>query len=203
MVRGLYAITPDWQDEERLLHAVSEALAGGVSVLQYRDKSDDAVKRMRCAARLKALCEQHKGLFIINDDVALAAQVDADGVHVGKHDFAVKAAREALPDKIVGVSCYNQLERAEAEIENGADYVAFGRFYPSLTKPDAVQAERELLVKTREVGIQVPVVAIGGISLDNAKPLIDAGADALAVINDLFSADDIRARAERFAALFD
>ncbi len=200
-VRGLYAITPQYEDTANLLAAAQRALAGGVSVLQYRDKGSPAARRLREAEALKRLCADYDALFIINDDVELAAAVSADGVHVGKEDAALEQARARFPAAIIGVSCYNRLERAQRMAAAGADYVAFGRFFPSLTKPEAVQAEPALLQAARRE-LTIPIVAIGGIRAENGGALVEAGAHALAVIQGLFGSEDIEGEARRLVALF-
>lgn len=203
MLSGLYAITDSQLTPgAALVPAVEAALHGGARVIQYRDKGGDAERRQRQAAELNALCQRHAALLIINDDVELAATVAAAGVHLGRDDPDLHAARKRLGDRaIIGVSCYNQLTRAQAAAEQGADYVAFGRFFPSLTKPDAVAATPELLTAARRA-LSLPLVAIGGITPDNGGLLIAAGADMLAVIHGVFGQPDIEAAARRFAQLF-
>ncbi len=203
-VRGLYAIVDSAMlaDESRLLDTARMALAGGARVMQYRDKSGDAARRRRQARALAALCRAAGVVFIVNDDVALAATAGADGVHLGRDDGTVADARKALGrHAIIGVSCYNELERARAAQDAGADYVAFGRFFASRSKPHAVPATVELLRAARAV-LHVPIVAIGGITPDNGGALLAAGADALAAIDGVFGASDVRAAAARYAALF-
>jgi thiamine-phosphate pyrophosphorylase len=200
---GLYAIADtQYLDEARLIEAVTQAIAGGARVIQYRDKQHTAAKRMQQANELAALCRQQGALFIVNDDVALAKQAQADGVHLGREDAALAQAREQLgPRAIIGVSCYNELARAEAAEKQGADYVAFGRFFPSRTKPQAAQAGLDLLRDAKKK-LHIPVVAIGGITPENGASLIAAGADALAVIEGVFGQADVLAAAERYARLF-
>jgi thiamine-phosphate pyrophosphorylase len=153
--------------------------------------------------RLRALCREFGTIFIINDNIDLAVETDADGVHIGRDDATLQMARRALgPDKIIGVSCYDDWSRAAAAAAGGADYLAFGSFYPSKTKPAAVRADMGLLRQAKQQFL-IPVVAIGGIDLENAPQLIHEGADALAVISDLFGADDIVARAISYKKLFD
>ncbi len=201
-LRGLYALTPDEANTAALLRAVETALRGGVRWLQYRNKAADAALREAQARALQALCAAHGANLIVNDFPALAAQAGAAGAHVGRQDSALADARAALPHGIIGVSCYNELPRAlEAQI-GGADYVAFGSFYLSSTKPTAVRASLELLRAAR-VQVHIPIVAIGGITLDNARELIDAGADALAVSSALFNAANIAAAARSFNQLFE
>ena len=197
--RGLYAITDGPRTD--LSTAVSQALAGGARVLQYRDKTADAARRHAEAAALKQLCDAHAVPLIVNDDVALAVAVGAAGVHLGRDDDDVAAARVALgPGAFIGVSCYDSLERARAAAAAGADYVAFGAFFPSPTKPQAARAPLDLLRQSATLG--VPRVAIGGITPDNASSLVEAGADFLAVISAVFAAPDVRSATQRFARLY-
>lgn len=200
---GLYAITPDDPDEARLLGSAKSALVGGARLLQFRDKSGDAGRRLRLAQALGALCRQYGASFIVNDDLQLALRVAADGLHLGGDDGDLSAARRLLPaDMLLGASCYADLDRARAAVAAGADYVAFGAVYPSPTKPQAVPAPLDLFTRCRaELG--VPACAIGGITLANASPVIAAGADMLAVITDLFAAPDISARAHAYQQLFE
>ncbi len=201
-IRGLYAITPDEADTDVLLRKVRLALQGGVRLLQYRNKTADAAMRRVQARALRALTREYSALLIINDDVRLAKQVDADGVHLGRADETLSAARAILGgQKIIGISCYNQPLLARAAIAGGADYVAFGAFFPSATKPGAVQAGLELLRHAPD-GQGVPIVAIGGITPQNGAKLVEAGADALAVITALFDAPDIERAARDFEKLF-
>ncbi len=200
---GLYAITDaELIGDARLLPAVAAALQGGARLVQYRDKSQDAARRRQEAEALRSLCHTHGALLIINDDVQLAADCGADGVHLGKDDSAIQTARQLLgPSAIIGVSCYNDLTRAHAAQSAGADYLAFGSFYPSAIKPQAPRATLELLRQARQE-LRLPLCAIGGITADNAAPLLAAGADMLAVISDVFAADDIKAAASRYRMLF-
>lgn len=201
-MRGLYAITPDEPDTQHLLAAVDAALAGGCRWLQYRDKvSPGAVRRERADA-LQAMCLRYGAALIINDDVDLARAVGAAGVHLGRDDGDPAAARALLgAGKIIGASCYDDFETARRAVAAGASYVAFGAVCPSPTKPAAVRAPIELFARAR-TELDVPVCAIGGITLAHAAPLIAAGADLLAVITDLFSAPDIAARAAAYQHLF-
>ncbi|MFL6624618.1 MAG: thiamine phosphate synthase [Sulfurifustaceae bacterium] len=201
--RGLYAIADTiYLDGAHIASAVERALQGGARVIQYRDKKHTAAERLLHAARLRAVCAEHGAYFIVNDDVELARAARADGVHVGRHDAAVENARRVLgADAIVGVSCYNELARAERAVLMGASYVAFGSFYPSRTKPDAVRAEPTLLTQAR-ARFAVPLVAIGGITPENGAALITAGADLLAVISGVFDQSDVEAAARRYASLF-
>ncbi len=197
---GLYAITDGGQTD--LAHQVALALGGGVRIIQYRDKSSDLARRLTQAKELSAICQKQDAIFIINDDVELATAVNADGVHLGRDDPDISSARKQLGlDTIIGVSCYNRLDLARSAQDAGADYVAFGRFFPSKTKPHAVQAEISLLIQAKKA-LHIPIVAIGGITPENSASLIQAGADMLAVIQGLFGQKDIRATAEKFNQQF-
>jgi thiamine-phosphate pyrophosphorylase len=203
-LHGLYAITPDYRHGiDRLRRDVEAALTGGARVIQYRDKSDDSARRRTEALALRELCAAHRVPFIVNDDVELAVAVAADGVHVGRDDGELATARRRLGNqRLVGVSCYNDFDLARQAAAGGADYVAFGSFFASPTKPHAVAATPALLHQARdELGI--PVVAIGGISPENGAALVRHGADMLAVISAVFGADDITAAARAFAPCFD
>lgn len=201
-VAGLYAITPDLADTNELLRKVRLALQGGARVLQYRNKTADAALRLQQASALRTLTREFDTALIVNDDVALAAQVNADGVHLGGEDGSVAAARALLGEsKLIGVSCYNRAPLALAAVQQGADYVAFGAFFPSNVKPNAVKAEVAML-RTARHEIHVPIVAIGGITQQNGAELTQAGADSLAVISALWDAPDIEASAKGFSTLF-
>ena len=200
MLRGLYAITPDEPDTEALAGKAEQALAAGVAALQYRNKVLSREKRLEQARRLAALAQGYGVPFIVNDDVEIALAVGANGAHVGREDAAVAAARGRLPGRILGASCYDSIALARAAVAAGADYVAFGAVFPSPTKPGAVRAPLELFREAAPLG--VPLAAIGGITAENAPRLIEAGAQLLAVISDLFDAADIGARARQYARLF-
>lgn len=200
---GVYAITPETADTERLLQQVEAALAGGVAAIQYRDKSADVARRHEQASELVALCRRFKVPLIVNDDLRLADLTDADGVHLGRDDGSLREARIILgKEKIIGASCYQSLELALAAQAAGADYVAFGSFFASPTKPAASRASPDLL-REAAPAIHVPLVAIGGVTLANAPQLLDAGADSLAVLSALFDAPDIRAAAHDLNQLFE
>lgn len=202
-LRGLYAVADtQYLDDARLATAVAQAIEGGACVIQYRDKNGAPATRRRQAATLAGLCRRARVIFLINDDVALAASAGADGVHLGRTDMPLSEARARLGSKaVLGVSCYNELDRAlQAEAE-GADYAAFGSFFPSRTKPRAVRAGPALL-RAAKRRLKIPVVAIGGITPDNGAALIAAGADMLAVIEGVFGRADVRAAAQRYARLF-
>ncbi len=201
--RGLYLVTPDCRDTGELLARLQDALAGHPALVQYRNKLARPEARREQAAAAAALAHAAGALFIVNDSVELALDVGADGVHVGRDDGDVAAVRKAIgPNRILGVSCYNEWTRAEQAVAAGADYVAFGAMFASSVKPEAVQAPLEL-VRRASTELAVPVCCIGGITLDNAPLLVEAGADMLAVISDVFQAPDPSARAAAFQALYD
>jgi thiamine-phosphate pyrophosphorylase len=202
-LRGLYVITDRRLcPSEMMSDQVSQALAGGARIVQYRDKSQDHERRIREATTLRALCDEYQALLIINDDVALARRVMAHGVHLGEDDASLSSAREILgPDSVIGISCYNSLERARIAAQAGADYLAFGRFFPSTTKPLAVNADPGLLTRAKHE-LNRPLVAIGGITPENGAPLIEAGAEMLAVVHGVFGQPDISEACRRMTALF-
>jgi len=201
-MRGLYAIADTSQLRgNALLEAVAAVLRGGARIIQYRDKTTRPQRREEAVA-LRRLCNEHDALLIINDDVQLAADVSADGVHLGREDIALDKARANLgKEAIIGVSCYNQMSRAQRLVQAGADYVAFGSFFNSPTKPEAISADIGLITAAKRA-LQVPVVAIGGITPENGAALVNAGADALAVITGVFAQTDPEQAARRYAALF-
>ncbi|MDH0647173.1 thiamine phosphate synthase [Pseudomonas sp. GD03858] len=203
-LRGLYAITDSQLLAGRFLSHVEAALEGGVRLLQYRDKSDDAARRLREAEALKTLCERYGSELIINDDAELAARLSV-GVHLGQTDGPLTPARALLGRQaIIGSTCHASLELAQQAASEGASYVAFGRFFNSVTKPGAPAASVELLEQAR-AQVKLPIAVIGGITLDNAAPLVAHGADLLAVIHGLFGADsaqEVTRRARAFNALF-
>ncbi|MCL5668874.1 MAG: thiamine phosphate synthase [Gammaproteobacteria bacterium] len=202
-MHGLYAIADRALiSAGQLAGQVELALQGGAALLQYRAKEISAAQREQEARMLFNLCLNYRIPFIINDDLALAKTLGADGVHLGVEDAAAAYARQALgPRAIIGVSCYNSLERALQAQREGADYIAFGRFFPSRSKPDAVQAGIELLREARKK-LHLPIAAIGGITLQNAAQLLEAGADMLAVIHGVFGEQDVRAAAQSYTTLF-
>ena len=215
LIRGIYAITPDEPDTNALVTKVSEALAGGVRLLQYRNKIADKRLARDHASALRKLTTGAGARLIINDDIELALAVFADGVHLGREDIRIDGALvdiHALRHRawraahhkeqvLVGVSCYNELDAARAAALAGADYIAFGSFFLSPTKPGAGRADVSLIQHAKREFLP-PVVAIGGITLENAPQLVAAGADAVAVISSLFGAKDIRSRAQLFSTLF-
>ncbi|PTR23917.1 thiamine-phosphate diphosphorylase [Luteibacter sp. OK325] len=197
--QGVYAITDGPRDD--LFAAVEAALAGGVRLLQYRDKTKDTERRRAEAAELASMCARYEVPLIVNDDVPLALEVGG-GVHLGREDVSIAEARAALgPDAIIGVSCYGSIDRARQLQAEGADYLALGAMYPSTTKPHAAVVAHDVLTQAKALGL--PVVAIGGITPDNAGVLIDAGADYVAVVSAIFAAADIQTATRQFANLFD
>lgn len=203
-LRGLYAITDAglMPDRERLLASVQQAILGGARLIQYRDKSNDGERRLDEATALASLCRKLGARFIVNDDVRLAAESGADGVHLGQTDGDVLEARLWLgTDAIIGATCHASLELAEKATLAGASYLAFGRFFASRSKPGASGAPIPVLTEARRFGL--PLVAIGGVTPENGGQLLAAGADMLAAIHGVFGADDVLAAASRYAALFD
>lgn len=206
--RGLYGVSPEWSDTDKMLAALTSAAAGGMKAFQWRRKTATPEAAVEQARQIVERCRELGVLSIINDDWRLAALVDADGVHLGRDDGSLADARVALgPDRIVGCSCYNDPSLAERALLADVDYIAFGAIYPSSVKPEAVRATPEHLQAARRLvdSAESPrpaVVAIGGITPDNAAPVIHAGADSIAVISGVFLADDIEAAARRCAALF-
>jgi len=200
---GLYALTFETADTGHLLRQVEAALTGGVAAVQYRDKSGDVARRHEQASELVALCRRFGAPLIVNDDLRLADLAGADGVHLGRDDGSLREARIILgPGKFIGASCYQSLDLARAAQAAGADYVAFGSFFASRTKPDAPRASLDLLRDAAPL-IQVPLVAIGGITPANAPSLLDAGADSLAVLSALFDTTDVRIAAHDLNQLFE
>ncbi len=202
-LKGLYAITDGTLTPgPKLAVAVEAAIRGGARLVQYRDKSTDSARRRQEATDLAALCRGHGVVFIVNDDVDLALESGADGVHLGREDAALAAARVRLgPRALIGVSCYDSLDRAMDAAHGGADYVALGSFHASDSKPRAVRAPLELLVQARRA-LNIPVCAIGGITPQNGAELVGAGADMLAVIRGVFAAADVASAARSYAGLF-
>lgn len=201
-INGLYAITPDINDSQRLISMVDAALDGGIDILQYRNKSSDRALRLQQASALLLRCRAYSVPLIINDDVELAMQIGADGVHLGASDGNLLEARKQLGQSmLIGASCYNQLELAQQAIANSADYVAFGAIFSSSTKPTAVKAPLSLLSDAK-TALACPVVAIGGIRLDNISEIASTGANAAAIISELFDAHNIAEHAARLRQAF-
>lgn len=204
-LRGLYAVTSAalCRTPDALSAAVEAALAGGARLVQYRDKEGNAAQRRANARALLERCRAHHALFIVNDDVELALAIGADGVHLGSADLPLREARRRLGGlATIGVSCANVLERAVAAQEEGASYVAFGRFFASHTKPDAPPAGVALLREAR-ARLHVPICAIGGITPANGAALVEAGAGMLAAVEGVFGVSDIAGAARAYARLFD
>ena len=200
---GLYAITPDLEDTELLCQMVEASILGGARIVQYRNKVADQKLRIKQSLALLEVCRKHEIPFIINDYVTLCLEINADGVHIGGDDGDIAAIKNMIgEDKILGVSCYGEFARAEAAEKAGADYVAFGACFPSSTKPNAPRAELDLFTQAKKLNL--PSVAIGGITLENAASVVEAGADAIAVIGELFKQehDKIRATAQQFSSIF-
>jgi thiamine-phosphate pyrophosphorylase len=201
-ISGLYAITPNEYSTSLLCKQVEAAIQGGAKLVQYRNKVADAYLRLRQSTALLALCRSRQVPFIINDHLDLCAEIDADGLHIGSEDWDLSAARRLLgDDKIIGSSCYNRLDLAIKAEQAGASYVAFGACFPSQTKPDAIHAPLNLFAEAKHK-ISIPLVAIGGINLENAPQIITAGADAIAVVGALFDADNMVESSRQFTNLF-
>ncbi|RLU01081.1 thiamine phosphate synthase [Ketobacter sp.] len=203
MLRGLYAITdPVLTPPPTLLHQVQAALRGGARVIQYRDKTSPAPLRQQLAQQLRELTRNLGALLIINDDVNLCLECEADGVHLGQEDTPVREARQRLGrTRIIGATCHGSRELAESAMDQGANYLAFGRFFPSRTKPDAQHADLESLRDFIQA-CPLPTVAIGGITLNNAGQLIEAGFSMVAAVNDVFDRDDIEQHCQQYSNLF-
>ncbi len=202
MIKGLYAITPDMADTDLLLQKVEAALLGGINILQYRNKLANHKLQTQQARALLPLCRQYNVPLIINDSVKLCLTLDADGIHLGVDDGNLAEVRARIGrDKILGASCYNRFDLALAAQQAGASYVAFGACFASSTKPNAPVAGLELFARAK-TELNIPTVAIGGITLQNAPSVIQAGADAIAVINAIFNANDVKLSAKQFSQLF-
>lgn len=200
-ISGLYAITPDLKNTNDLLNKTQQVLAGGVQLIQYRNKLADEILLREQAKLLLQLCREYEIPLIINDHLDLAIEIDADGLHVGQNDVSITKARNQLGhNKIVGASCYNNLNLAIQAEKEGADYVAFGAFFPSFTKPNTVSVSMNLINQAKKK-ISVPIVGIGGIKLTNARTAIQSGCAAIAVCNDLFHTENIKATAARYSQL--
>lgn len=200
-LRGLYVLTPRETDTGVLVARVAASLQGGAAIVQYRAKDAPEALALEQALALRALCDAHGALFIVNDSARLAADVGADGVHIGRDDGSVANARRLLPDGVIGVSCYADPARAREAAARGADYVAIGSVFASPTKPGAVRAPLSAITEACAAGL--PVAAIGGVTADNAPEAVAAGARMVAVITAVFEAPDVRAAARRIADCFD
>jgi thiamine-phosphate pyrophosphorylase len=201
-MKGLYLVTPDWDDTDALIKATETALSVGVGLLQYRHKTANGELRLEQASALLKLCRQHNVPFIVNDHIDLCIALDADGIHVGGTDASVAVVRTLIgKDKILGASCYGDFALAEQAQIAGASYVAFGGFYPSRVKKYEVSTPASIVSKAKSQ-LTLPVCVIGGMTPENAKPLVKEGADMVAAISSVYSADDIAIAAKEFAALF-
>lgn len=201
-LRGLYAVTPALSDTRLLCERVEQAIAGGAALVQYRAKGIEAALALEQSRRIGGMCRAAGALFLVNDSIELARASGADGVHVGRDDAGVAQARRDLPRAIVGASCYDDPSRAAIAAREGADYVAIGSVFASSTKPGARRAPLEAIAKAARFSA-LPVAAIGGIDLANARLAREAGADMLAVISAVFDAPDIAAAARAIANLYD
>ena len=202
-INGLYAITPDLENTDQLCKMVEASILGGARVIQYRNKVAKHLRLISQARALLSVCRKHQTPLIINDHVKLCLALDADGVHIGGDDGDIAAIKKRIgPDKILGVSCYGDFARAQVAAKLGADYVAFGACFPSNTKPNAPRAELNLFAQAKT--LSVPSVAIGGITLENVGSVVNAGADAVAVIGELFNRDilEIAPCAQQFSSFF-
>lgn len=203
-LRGLYVITDERltpYDGDQILQKITSALRGGAKLVQLRDKTKKDEELVEIAIKIKEICHNFEAFFIVNDRPGLAKLVDADGIHIGRDDLPIEIVRRELPDKIVGVSCYGDIKRA-IEVQNkGADYVAFGSLFPSPTKPQSEVIPLEILKEARNL-LDIPICAIGGITLDKAEEIIKSGAQMIAVISDIWLASDIEKRAREYEILF-
>ena len=202
-MRGLYLVTPDWDDTQQLLEITEAGLRGGAAVLQYRHKTANAALRREQAECLQALCRTYKVPFIINDHIDLCLELDANGIHVGGTDETIAAVRAAVgPDKIVGASCYGDIALAREAHRNGASYVAFGGFYPSKVKKYPVTTPPEIVAQSKRE-IPLPAVVIGGMTRENSAPLVAQGADMVAAISSVYLAGNPQSAARAIADLFE
>jgi thiamine-phosphate pyrophosphorylase len=201
MIRGVYAVTPDIVDTQLLCKLVSAAIVGGASQVQYRNKLANHALQLEQARALLSICRQHQVPLIINDSIKLCLTLDADGVHLGADDGNLALARARLGvNKILGASCYNRFELAQIAQQAGVDYVAFGACFASTTKPYAPTASLDLFRQAKILGI--PSVAIGGITIKNAPLVIEAGANAMAIIRAIFSVDNVESTTQQFSQLY-
>ena len=202
-LRGLYIVTPDWDDTDKLLDITEKALKGGAALVQYRHKTAGAEQRLEQAKALQALCRRYDVPFIINDYVDLCLELDVDGIHVGGTDESVAAVRAKVgPGKIVGASCYGEMDLVRQATKEGADYVAFGGFYPSRIKKYEVTTPVSIVGEAKKELPDVPSCAIGGITLENAVPLVKQGVDMISVISSVYMVDDPEAAARSFADMY-
>lgn len=201
-MKGLYLVTPDWDDTDKLVAASEQAIAGGATLLQYRHKTAGVAQRAEQAAALLKLCRRLNVPLIINDHVDLCEQIDADGIHVGGTDASVAAVRARMGrDKIIGASCYGDLPLARDAARAGASYVAFGGFYPSRVKKYEVTTPPDIITRAL-AELDLPICVIGGMTIENSRPLVALGAHMVAAISSVYSVDDHRSAASSFASLF-
>jgi thiamine-phosphate pyrophosphorylase len=202
-MKGLYIVTPDWDDTAKLVEVTEKALKGGAAIVQYRHKAASPELRREQAKALQVLCKRYNRPFIINDSVDLMLELDADGIHVGESDEAVAKVRAAVgPNKIVGASCYGDMDLVRKAHKAGASYIAFGGFYPSRIKKYPVTTELDIVKQMKQEIPNLPSCAIGGIDLENAIPLVDRGVDMIAVISSVYFADDPEEAARAFAKMY-
>ena len=202
-LKGLYAITDSKLMGSDLISKTEQAILGGINILQYRNKTAPLEQQEQEALKLVQLCKKNNVLFLVNDNVELALKVNADGVHLGQQDTPLQKAREQLgKDKIIGITCHDKIELAVEAQKYGADYVAFGRFFNSQTKPTASPAELSLISESKK-SISIPIVAIGGITQEMASLLLKEGVDMLAVIHAIFGQDDILSATHQFVEIID
>ncbi len=200
--RGLYAITGQFDSAHRLIERVELAIQGGAAIIQYRDKNSTLTEQQEIARQLLTVCNRLRTPLIINDDIELAKTIGAHGVHLGQNDSKLAQAKISLPsDAIIGITCYNSIERAIEAEKQGASYVAFGRFFFSKSKPEASTASLSILAQAKQQ-LSLPVTAIGGINTENGSKVLEAGADLLAVIDGVFGEDQPDQAARRFVKLF-
>ena len=200
-IKGLYAITPEERDLFILSLQVELSIRGGAKLIQYRSKTLSKIEQKKQASKIKIICDSYKIPLIINDDIELCRILNADGVHLGDNDESLEKARLVLgPSKIIGVSCYSSIERVEKAINEGATYVALGACFPTITKPNAPIVKIDLIALVLKK-FKIPVVAIGGINLENVELLINMGISSIAVVNALFKAKDIEGTARQFSSL--
>lgn len=202
-MKGLYIVTPDWDDTAKLVDVTEKAIKGGTKIVQYRHKTATPELRREQAKALQAVCKRYKVPFIINDHVDLAMELDADGIHVGESDEAVAAVRSRVgPKKIVGASCYGDMDLVRKAHKAGASYIAFGGFYPSRIKKYPVTTELDIVKQMKQEIPELPSCAIGGIDHENAVPLVARGVDMICVISSVYFADDPEAAARKFAKMY-
>jgi len=201
IIKGLYAVTHEEKDSCVLSSQVESCIKGGARLIQYRSKTLSKIEQNKQAKKIKTICNYHKVPLIINDDIELCRILDADGVHLGENDDSLEKARLLLgPSKIIGVSCYNSIDRVKKAVDKGATYIALGACFPTITKPNAPIATLDLIALVLKE-FKIPLVAIGGINLENIELLINEGVSCFALINSLFKTKDIEGTASQFSSL--